>query len=63
MSSEEAKAKELIAKFYNEVKVMATAKACALICATEVMTECENHSDKNGINYWQSVKEHINQTK
>jgi hypothetical protein len=49
------KAKELVDKFYNEVKYYEEAKQCALITVDEVINYC--HAEH--IEYWQEVKQEI----
>ena len=48
------KAVELVNKYYNEIKYMERAKACALIAVDEIL-------DKDGYNndYWHEVKQEI----
>jgi hypothetical protein len=52
------KAKELVNKFYNEVKYMERAKECALIAVREILNEYWWHDNKRH-DYWQGVKQEI----
>jgi hypothetical protein len=49
------KAKELVDKFYNEVKYMERAKQCAIISVDELIKE----TDWSEADYWQEVKQEI----
>jgi hypothetical protein len=60
------KAKELVDKFYNEVKYMERAKQCALIAVDEAENSEYNVLKKFGFvtenytsDYWQWVKDEI----
>jgi hypothetical protein len=65
------KAKEIVYKFYDEIKYMERAKQCAMIAVDEIINSNPNNplfSDKkteNGytdmtpIDYWQQVKKEI----
>jgi len=58
------KAKELVDRFYNEVKYMIRSKQCALIVVDEILIAIPNACDYDcGYNhelvYWQLVKEEI----
>jgi hypothetical protein len=62
------KARELVDKFYNEVKYMERAKKCALIAVDEIIQQWEvidtYIADFGGklnqsLKYWQQVKQEI----
>jgi hypothetical protein len=61
------KAKELVDRFYNEVKYMERAKQCALIAVDEILTivkfyekqNCRLLIDNMRVLYWQEVKQEI----
>jgi hypothetical protein len=61
MTSKE-KAKELVDKFYNEVKYMERAKECALIAVDEILNIVKGIYDYDYevlYPYWQEVKQEI----
>lgn len=58
------KAKELVDRFYNEVRYMQRSKECALIAVDEVLKAIPDASDYDSpynheLVYWQLVKEEI----
>lgn len=67
MMTPEKKAKELVYKFYDEIKYMERAKICAIIAVDEIVELCEfaaigNLDDMKAmdrLNYWDKVKEEI----
>ena len=57
------KAKELVYKFYDEIKYMERAKQCALIAVYEIQKLPNigyNHNrDESQYDYWEEVKQEI----
>jgi hypothetical protein len=50
------KAKELVDRFYNEVKYMERAKQCALIAVDEILL---GYMGNPKVKYWKEVKQEI----
>jgi hypothetical protein len=54
------KAKELVNKFYDEIKYMERAKKCALIAVNEIIYTVNMcipyQNEETYVNYWQQVK-------
>jgi hypothetical protein len=56
------KAKELVDKFYNEVKYMERAKQCAIISVDEILLikkEIWDDFHSEYFDYWQQVKQEL----
>ena len=56
------KAKELVDKFYNEVKYMERAKQCALIAVDEMYDIASENNNVQQMNYLVDVMQEIEKT-
>ena len=62
MKTPKEKAKELVDKFYNEVKYMERAKQCAIISVDEILLikkEIWDDFHSEYFDYWQQVKQEL----
>jgi hypothetical protein len=62
MKQPKEKAKELVDKFYNEVKYMERAKQCAIISVDEILLikkEIWDDFHSEYFDYWQQVKQEL----
>ncbi len=53
------KAKEIVYKFYDEIKYMERAKQCAMITVDEIWAALESEKVFEQHGYWQEVKKEI----